>query len=235
MFAYTTYRYIIPPFILVTLVSLAAVFSPSPFELPSRVTEFFRPSDIISVITLLLAAGAFILAFGFFISTIPVFITRIVAFLCRKPRGFSMCWNEEARNKLSGMYTIKNFNTESEQLEQVFIGQFASQHVRGWMRGRWEYYIINTNCAFSALLAIVFVCILSISPPLWWWVTTPLFFGIFLFNGLFAWREVIDMDHFLVRNHERICTNLVKSVNEAVEEDRAEKSSEDSHEMNDRS
>ncbi len=204
MFVYTAYRYVIPPFVLATLLSLAVIFSSQPLELPHWIAKLLQSSDAVSGITILLAAGIVILTFGYVIATLPVFFLRILAWILRKPRGFAMHWPNEAKEKLRQMYKIDDFNKESEQCEQVFISEFASEHLRGWMRGRWEYYFINLNCTCSSLLAIVLVALLPTNPPLWWWVITCALLIMFLYNGVQAWFEVRDMDLFLLRNFELV-------------------------------
>ena len=216
MLEYKAYRYIIPPFVLATLLGVAVIFSPEPLYLPTWVTQFIQTSNVLLVVTALLSAVILILAVGFIIATIPVFVLRILSFSLRKPRGFSMYWTKEAKEKLKKIYTIRNFNIESELCEQVFISEFASEHLRGWMRSRWEYYWINLNCACSSFLAMVLVPLLP-NPPAWWWAITSVLLIMFLYNGVQAWFEVRDMDLFLLHNFERVGRSRTNDLSGGVQ------------------
>jgi hypothetical protein len=129
---------------------------------------------------------------------------RLLALTLRKPKGFSTNWSDEAEANLKKMYLFKNFKMEAEQCEQCFLGEVASSHVLSWMRRRWEYYAINLNCAWACLMAIIVTPIFCINARFYWYIIVSTLILIFFFNSYQAWREVIDMDHFLVRNFEKI-------------------------------
>lgn len=203
MITYFAYRYVVPPFLCAMLVALAAVFSATPILLPGWVTELLGFDNAVTAVATLLAAGVVILGFGFVIATIPVFVLRIVAVITHKPRGLSVHWTEGERKRLCTIYAIGDFNREAEPAEHVLLSETASEHVMTWMVGRWEYYLININCACSTILAMAFVPLLGIRAT-WWWLAVSILLLMFLVNGIQARWEVNEMDHLLLRNYEKL-------------------------------
>jgi hypothetical protein len=203
MLEHATQRFLVPPFMLIFLVGLAVLMDPTP-NMPSWFTHLIENPSLVSIAVAIFAAGTAIFAIGFFIATVSVFLVRLLAFVLRKPRGFSTNWSNEAKDILEKMYHFKNFKMEAEQCEQCFLGEVASSHVLSWMRRRWEYYAINLNCAFACVMAIIMTPLFCINARFYWYIIVFILILIFFFNSYQAWREVIDMDNFLVRNFEKI-------------------------------
>jgi len=205
MLEHATQRFLVPPFILIFLVSVAMLMDPKP-NMTSWIICLTKSPSIMSIVVAFFAAGTVIFAIGFFIANVSVFFIHLLAFILRKPRGFSTNWSIEAKEILEGMYDFKNFKIEAEQCEQCFLGEAASSHVLSWMRRRWEYYVINLNCAWACLMAIMIIVtpIFCINTKFHWYIIVFMLILIFTFNGYQAWREVIDMDNFLVRNFKKI-------------------------------
>ena len=66
-----------------------------------------------------------------------------------------MVWTKEGKEMLKRIYSVRDFNKESEMAEQLFVSDYATEHIRNWIRGRWEYYIANLNSTCSILIAYV--------------------------------------------------------------------------------
>jgi len=202
---HATQRFLVPPFVFVSLVVLAILFmDPKPAWWNDQTLHaFVQAGPLFLAVVAFLTANVAIFAMGFFIASIAVFFTRLLALVLRRPKGFSTGWSDEAEEIIRKKYHFRNFNAEAEQCEQCFVGDVASPLVQDWMRGRWEHYIININSASACFVAIAAACVFHMS-TLGLWLVALIPAVLFLFNGYHARREVIDMDNFLVRNLERI-------------------------------
>lgn len=211
MLDHAAQRFLIPPFIMLFLVGIALFFMcPLPNIIPSWFTDYSKLSPFLSVLIGLIVAGTGLFAIGFLISNICTGLVRILAFCLKKPRGFSTGWSKDGKETLSNIYEFKNndIRFDSEQCEQCFIGDVASSHVLLWMRRRWEYFAINSHCAFACIVAGLLTPFIALQfgrhVNIWWYCIVGTFFIMFAFNGYQARREVIDMDNFLVRNYKKI-------------------------------
>jgi len=202
---HATQRFLVPPFIFVSLVVLAIfLMEPKPaWWNADTLDAFVKAGPLFLAVVAFLTANVAIFAMGFFIASIAIFFTRLLALVLRRPKGFSTGWSGEAEETIRKKYHFKNFNAEAEQCEQCFVGDVASPLVQDWMRKRWEHYVLNINSASACLVAIVTVCVFDMSTG-WWWLVVLILMLLFCFNGYQARREVIDMDNFLARNFEAI-------------------------------
>lgn len=210
MLDHAAQRFLIPPFIMLFLVGIALFFMYPLPSIPSLFIDHSKLSPFLPVLIGLIVAGTGLFAIGFLISNIYTGLVRISAFCLKKPRGFSTGWSKDAKEMLSNIYDFKNndIRFDSEQCEQYFIGDVASSHVLLWMRRRWEYFAINSTCAFACIVAALLTPFIALQfgrhVNIWWYCIVGTFFIMFAFNGYQARREVIDMDNFLVRNYKKI-------------------------------
>jgi len=202
---HATQRFLVPPFVFVSLVVLAIVFAdPKPAWWNNHTLHaLVKAGPLFLAIVAFLTANVAIFAMGFFIATVAISFTRLLAFAFRRPKGFSTGWSDEAKEAIQKKYHLRNFNAEAEQCEQCFVGDVASPLVQDWMHRRWEQYVLNINSASACFVAIGMACAFHLSTPALW-VAALVSAALFLFNGYQARREVIDMDNFLVRNFETI-------------------------------
>jgi hypothetical protein len=200
-----TQRFLVPPFVFVSLVVLAIVFvDPKPAWWNNHTLHaLVKAGPLFLAIVAFLTANVAIFAMGFFIASIAIFFTRLLALVLRRPKGFSTGWSDEAKEAIQKKYHFRNFNAEAEQCEQCFVGDVASPLVQDWMHRRWEQYVLNINSASACFVAIGTACAFHLNTPALW-VAALVSAALFLFNGYQARREVIDMDNFLVRNLDMI-------------------------------
>jgi len=203
-------RFVVPPFVLASLIFFAVITDPN-LGVYKRLVELVKDASLVSALpagVAFLGATAGVFSAGFVLAMTSAFILRCISYFRMRPRfrswNLSMRWDEKSEEILKNRdkFEFEDFYKEAEHVEQAFIGQRASPHVLNWMRRRWEYFIINSNCSWACLVAMVVVCFLPVDPKLYWYIAPGFLAIVFGFIAYHSWHEAVGMSRFLVRNPE---------------------------------
>ena len=173
MLGHTLHRFLVPQSLVVFSVAIAMLMDPEP-NMPTVVLRHIEaPLTFKSGILGIIVGGSLPFALGFIIASFAALFLRIAAAICKREKGFSTSWQQDAKNRLKQMYDFRQFQAEAEQAEQCLISELALKRPLEWMQRRWEYSILSFNAAIALFLSVLIVPILRIAPGLSWFTGSP--------------------------------------------------------------
>jgi len=202
-----TLRYFVPPIFFLLSLGIGLGSGPHVNKLQQLVQKIGQTEGLTGAAAAVLTGAAIVVALGYIIGVLGATLLRLLGLFPFLPRGMSVYWRVEAKKTLKDLYEFRKDEPSKEEVEiaeQCFIAEFFSPHLYAWLRGRWEYYFTNFNGAVAVLLLFIVAGLTGMQPVIWWWVINFLLLLVFGFNAWQSYWEVTEMDHFMLRNFDRM-------------------------------
>ena len=222
-----SFRFLVPPFIMFFVISLAMVTDPAG-NLNIIQNRFpLICEQMVNFGTVFLSTVILVFAFGFVISTISISIVRVVYCFRSKPKflkfktrwngpGVNWEWDEEAKPKLEILFKIQDWQQDGEFYEHAVLSK-VHESLRSHVQRKWEFFQTNLNSFVGVVLAILIIkCLLEIKPGMIGYFLICAFAGMLGINGYTSYKDAMRMDHFILRNLERL-SNTGKGGSPGIE------------------
>ena len=120
-----------------------------------------------------------------------------------------------AKAKLEILFKGEKWQQDGEFYEHAVLSM-VSESLRNYVQRKWEFFQTNLNSLIAIILAIpIILCLLQIKPG---WVGCSLFITfavVTAVNGYTSYMDAMRMDHFLLRNLDKLSKNKTCKVNVA--------------------
>jgi len=229
-----SFRFLVPPFIMFFVISLAMVTDPAG-NLNIIQNRFpLICEQMVNFSTVFLSTVILVFAFGFVISTISISIIRVLYWFRSKYkfRIFRTLWNgpavnwewdPKAKTKLERLFDIQKWKEDGEFCEHAVLSK-AHESLRNQVRRKWEFFQTNLNSFVGVILAVpIMKYLLEIKPGVIGCFLIFAFTGILGINGFASYKDAMRMDHFILRNLERL-SNSGKGSGSGIEDTSSEES-----------
>ncbi|OGP65355.1 MAG: hypothetical protein A2169_10440 [Deltaproteobacteria bacterium RBG_13_47_9] len=210
-----SFRFLIPPFIMFFVISLAMFTDPAE---NLKIIQNRFPSvceQMVNFGSVFLGAVILAFAFGFVISTIGISIIRILYWFRSKYKflifrtlwngpAVNWEWDPKAKAKLEDLFDIQEWKQDGEFCEHAVLSKIA-ESLRCHVQRKWEFFQTNLNSSIGVVLAILIIkFLLNIEPGVIGYFLICVFAGILGINGFTSYKDAMRMDHFILRNLERL-------------------------------
>jgi len=183
-------RFIIPPFFLLSIVSINCILS-------KDVCSLLNNCDINNLELLLTIIALFITTytFGYIIGAISIFV-------------ISLFWKNFYFKKWK-QYNINDFDTFHKEAYLILRGvdkngnEFINENLRDWIVRRWSIVTININSITGILLGwCLSIKFLSLYFKHWWWVLINIIIILILaFNTKKARKDILDIEEKILKDN----------------------------------
>jgi hypothetical protein len=190
----------------------------------TKPSKFTIPKDGCQALVGLLAVGTFVITFGFILGTVTInvlragfSIARFITGVVHKRMGIQNrkgCYFYELWQDPDSIERIWR-NTTSTPINHTFFYyagvtsdhdlSINNENIHKWTMRRWNSFNTNANCAMAIILSHLIAPFLPgpMNLKLTWFLISSVFWLLFAFNAIMAWRQTMEMIRFQAIRREK--------------------------------